>query len=60
MSLRPAISITQSMLSNGIRPTMFGSPSGNSVTWYWVIDMAGRKLIGNPEHGGELLHEEFY
>ena len=25
----------------------------------WVIDMTGRKLIGNPEHGGELLHEEF-
>jgi hypothetical protein len=25
----------------------------------WVIDPAGRKLIGNPEHGGELLHEEF-
>lgn len=25
----------------------------------WVIDTAGRKLIGNPEHGGELLHEEF-
>src|SRR5690348_8334913 len=22
----------------------------------WVIDMTGRKLIGNPEHGGELLH----
>ena len=25
----------------------------------WVIDMAGQKLIGNPAHGGELLHEEF-
>lgn len=25
----------------------------------WVIDMVGRKLIGNPEHGGEFLHEEF-
>ena len=25
----------------------------------WVIDCVGRKLIGNPEHGGELLHEEF-
>src|SRR5437773_1707361 len=26
----------------------------------WVVDMRGRKLIGNPEHGGELLHEEFW
>jgi clan AA aspartic protease len=25
----------------------------------WVIDINGRKLIGNPAHGGELLHEEF-
>ena len=25
----------------------------------WVIDMVGRKLIGNPEHGGELLHDGF-
>ena len=25
----------------------------------WVIDLVGRKLMGNPEHGGELLHEEF-
>ena len=25
----------------------------------WVIDMVGRKLIGNPAHGGEFLHEEF-
>jgi predicted aspartyl protease len=25
----------------------------------WAIDMAGQKLIGNPEHGGELLHEEY-
>jgi hypothetical protein len=25
----------------------------------WVIDITRRKLIGNPEHGGELLNEEF-
>ena len=25
----------------------------------WVVDMTGQKLIGNPAHGGELLHEEF-
>ena len=25
----------------------------------WVVDMVGRKLIGNPAHGGEFLHEEF-
>ena len=25
----------------------------------WVIDMVGHKLIGNPAHGGEFLHEEF-
>ena len=25
----------------------------------WVIDLTARKLIGNPAHGGELLHEEF-
>ena len=25
----------------------------------WVIDVAGQRLIGNPAHGGELLHEEF-
>ena len=25
----------------------------------WVIDLTGQKLIGNPAHGGELLHEEF-
>ena len=25
----------------------------------WVVDMKGQKLIGNPEHGGEMLHEEF-
>ena len=25
----------------------------------WVIDMQGRKLIGNPEHNGEELYEEF-
>lgn len=25
----------------------------------WVIDMTGQKLIGNPAHGGEFLHEEF-
>ncbi len=25
----------------------------------WAVDMTGQKLIGNPAHGGELLHEEF-
>ena len=25
----------------------------------WVVDVVGQKLIGNPAHGGELLHEEF-
>ena len=25
----------------------------------WVIDMQGRKLIGNPAHGGEEMWEEF-
>jgi predicted aspartyl protease len=25
----------------------------------WVIDPIGQKLIGNPAHGGEMLHEEF-
>jgi predicted aspartyl protease len=25
----------------------------------WVVDLAGQKLMGNPAHGGELLHEEF-
>ena len=25
----------------------------------WVVDLAGQKLIGNPAHGGDLLHEEF-
>ena len=25
----------------------------------WVIDMQGRKLIGNPEHNGEELYEDF-
>lgn len=25
----------------------------------WVVDVTGQKLIGNPAHGGDLLHEEF-
>ncbi|MBI2372972.1 MAG: aspartyl protease family protein [Deltaproteobacteria bacterium] len=25
----------------------------------WVVDVRGQKLIGNPDHGGEMLHEEF-
>ena len=25
----------------------------------WVIDMQGRKLIGNLAHGGEQMWEEF-
>jgi predicted aspartyl protease len=25
----------------------------------WVVDMPNQKLIGNPEHGGEWLHDEF-
>ena len=25
----------------------------------WVIDMTGRKLIGNPEHGGEHMIDAF-
>jgi predicted aspartyl protease len=25
----------------------------------WVVDPVGQRLIGNPAHGGGLLHEEF-
>jgi len=25
----------------------------------WVVDTKNRKLIGNPEHGGEWVDEEF-
>jgi hypothetical protein len=25
----------------------------------WVVAPSGQKLIGNPAHGGEMLHEEF-
>jgi len=25
----------------------------------WVVDPVGQRLIGNPAHGGDLLHEEF-
>lgn len=25
----------------------------------WVVDMVGRKLIGNPEHGGEHMAEAY-
>ena len=38
-------------------PNMIGQIPLESMDW--VIDLVGRKLMGNPEHGGELLHEEF-
>jgi predicted aspartyl protease len=25
----------------------------------WVVDLRGQRLVGNPEHGGEMIDEEF-